>query len=52
VFEELLMWNGDSTCWPNQLAQVDRIAGRLEAIRLFSRGWKHYPFGVLTVFSA
>ena len=45
VFEELLKWNGDSTCWPNHLAQVERIDGRLEAIQLFLCGWKKYPFG-------
>ena len=45
VFEELLKWNGDSTCWPNHLAQVERIDGRLENIRLFLCGWRSYPFG-------
>lgn len=45
VFEELLKWNGDSTCWPNHLARVERIDGRLEAIQLFLCGWKSYPFG-------
>ncbi|MCK5469867.1 MAG: hypothetical protein KAI99_15205, partial [Cyclobacteriaceae bacterium] len=25
VFNELLQWNGDSTCWPNYIAKVDRI---------------------------
>ncbi len=46
VFEELLRWNGDSTCWPNHLARVERIDGRLEAIRLFLCGWQRYPFGL------
>jgi len=46
VFEELLRWNGDSTCWPNHLAQVERVDDRLENIHLFLCGWRKYPFGL------
>lgn len=46
VFEELLRWNGESTCWPNHLARVERIDDRLENIHLFLCGWKRYPFGL------
>ncbi len=45
VFEELLQWDGDSTCWPNHIATVDRIDGRLEHIQIFLLGRKKYPFG-------
>jgi hypothetical protein len=45
VFEELLKWDGDSTCWPNHIAAVDRINGSLENIHIFLFGRKKYPFG-------
>ncbi|MBN1224469.1 MAG: hypothetical protein JXB23_14570 [Candidatus Aminicenantes bacterium] len=45
VFEELLNWDGDSTCWPNHIATVDRIDGQLENIKIYLFGWKRYPFG-------
>ncbi len=38
VFELLLDWNGDSTCWPNHLARVERVEGRVEHIRIFALG--------------
>jgi len=34
VFEELLVWNGDSTCWPNHLAKVERIGGSLDDVHV------------------
>lgn len=45
VFEELMKWDGDATCWPNHLAEVDRIDGRLDSIHLYPFGWRRYPFG-------
>lgn len=45
VFEELLEWNGDSTCWPNHIAEVERVDGSLEHIHIYMLGWKQYPFG-------
>jgi hypothetical protein len=45
VFEELLQWDGDSTCWPNHIAAVDRLDGRLEHIQIFLFGRRKYPFG-------
>ncbi len=45
VFEELLYWDGDSTCWPNYIAAVDRLGGRLERIQIFWLGRKKYPVG-------
>jgi hypothetical protein len=45
VFEELLKWDGDSTCWPNNIAQVHRLEGRLEHILIYLFGRKRYPLG-------
>lgn len=44
VFNELLQWNGDSTCWPNYIAHVDRIENDLKHIRIQPFGWQKYPF--------
>lgn len=46
IFEELLKWNGDSTCWPNYIAKVERINNSLENIRIFLFGRTKYPFGL------
>lgn len=45
VFNELLNWNGDSTCWPNHIAKVERINENIEQIRILPFGWRKYPFG-------
>lgn len=44
VFEELEKWDGDSTCWPNHIAAVERINGHLEHIKIYLLGKKEYPF--------
>jgi hypothetical protein len=46
VYEELLQWSGDSTCWPNHIARVQRVDGRLETIRILLLG-RARPFGPL-----
>ena len=46
IFNELLNWNGDSTCWPNHIAKVERIDEDIENIRILPFGWKNYPFGL------
>lgn len=38
VFEELLRWNGDSSCWPNHIAMFSRVDDNLESIRLYPLG--------------
>ena len=49
VFEELLSWDGDSTCWPNHIASVDRLDGQLEKIQIYLLGFKKFkPLLVLT----
>ena len=45
AFEELLHWDGDSTCWPNHIASVDRLDGKLEHIQIFLLGRRKYPLG-------
>jgi len=45
VFEELLKWDGDSSCWPNKIATVHRLDGRLEHILIYLFGRRNYPFG-------
>jgi len=47
VFNELLEWNGDSTCWPNHIAQVHRVNGELENIQILLFG-KRLIFGILS----
>lgn len=39
VFNELLKWNGDSSCWPNHIARVTLQDGKLDRIQvnLFGR---------------
>ncbi len=46
VFNELLNWNGDSTCWPNHIARVERIDDEIEEIKILPFGWKKYPAGL------
>ncbi len=45
MFNELLKWSGDSTCWPNHLARVDRINDKLENIRILLFGKSKLIFG-------
>jgi hypothetical protein len=45
VFNELLRWNGDSTCWPNYIAKVVRIDEDLGKVKINLFGLDHYPFG-------
>jgi len=45
VFDELLRWNGDSTCWPNYIAKIDLVDNKLENIRVLLFGKEKYPFG-------
>ena len=46
VFNELLNWNGDSTCWPNHVARVERIKDEIQKIKILPFGWEKYPFGL------
>lgn len=46
MFNELLRWNGDSTCWPNNIAKVDRIDDQLEDIQILLFGREKHPLGL------
>jgi len=49
VFEELLLWDGHSNFWPNQLARVKRINGGLEKILIYTLGIEKIKlWGLLT----
>lgn len=43
VFEELLNWNGDSTCWPNHLAKVVQRNSNLENLSIYVLGLTKLP---------
>ncbi|MCP4217260.1 MAG: hypothetical protein GY765_21630 [bacterium] len=43
IYEELLQWDGTSTCWPNHIAAVDLVNGDLEHMRIFMLGLKRFP---------
>jgi len=44
LFEELLKWNGNSSCWPNHIAKVTLKDERLEKIKINLFGWPSDPF--------
>lgn len=50
VFNELLQWSGDSTCWPNHIAKVDFVENDLRKISILPFGWKVYPFRFMKSF--
>ncbi len=50
VFNELLQWNGDSTCWPNHIAKVNRIDNNLENIQILPLGMGKYPLPFMKSF--
>lgn len=50
VFNELLNWDGDSTCWPNHVAKVERLNNEIERIRILPFGWSKYPFKFMKSF--
>ena len=43
IFEELLKWNGDSTCWPNHIAKVVNRNNSLENLYIYLFGWTKFP---------
>ena len=45
VFNELLKWNGDSSCWPNHIARVTLQEGKLDHIKVFLFGREKSIFG-------
>ncbi|MBT3301497.1 MAG: hypothetical protein HOD63_16570 [Bacteroidetes bacterium] len=50
VFNELLRWNGDSSCWPNHIAKVDFMGDDLDRLQILPFGFKKYPFRFMKSF--
>lgn len=46
LLNELLKWNGDSSCWPNHIAKVYLQDNKLEKIQIFLFGLKKNIFGL------
>jgi len=46
VYQELLNWDGDSICWPNHIAQVERMSGQLEHIQIYLFGKRKSILGL------
>lgn len=46
MFNELLQWDGNSTCWPNHIAKVDRVDNKLEDIQILLFGRTKHPLGL------
>ena len=46
VFNELLNWNGESSCWPNHIAKVSRVNNKIEKIKIFLFGRERFLFGM------
>lgn len=50
VFDEIKGWDGDSTCWPNRIAHVERQRDDIGRIAIHLFGWRrHRPLFNLTV---
>ena len=45
IFNEIMCWDGDSSCWPNNIAEVERQRDGIDNISVFLFGLKKYPFG-------
>ncbi|WP_372639678.1 hypothetical protein [Ancylomarina sp.] len=43
IFEELLKWDGDSSCWPNHIAKVVNRNNSLENLSIYLFGWMKFP---------
>jgi len=43
IFEELLQWDGESSCWPNNIAKIERQNNRLEKLHVYLFGWTSFP---------
>jgi hypothetical protein len=40
IFQELLRWNGDSSCWPNHIARVKLVDNDLQEIKVDLLGFR------------
>jgi len=46
IFEELIKWDGNSTCWPNYIAKVEKRNNSLENLSFNLFGWSFVPLFV------
>jgi len=45
TFREVLAWDGDSSCWPNRIAKLERVADEIDHLRIRPLGLVRVPFG-------
>ena len=50
IFDELMNFRENPVCWPNHIAQVDRVDNDMKHIRILPFGWKRYPFKFMKSF--
>lgn len=50
IFDELMNFRENPICWPNHIAQVDRVDNDMKHIRILPFGWKRYPFKFMKSF--
>lgn len=50
IFDDLMHFRNNPSCWPNHIAKVDRIDDDLKHIRILPFGWKRYPFKFMKSF--
>lgn len=50
IFDDLMHFRSNPSCWPNHIAKVDRVDNGLKHIRILPFGWKRYPFKFMKSF--
>lgn len=50
IFDDLMNFRSNPSCWPNHIAKVDRVDNDLRHIRILPFGWKRYPFKFMKSF--
>ena len=50
IFDDLMHFRNNPSCWPNHIAKVDRVDNGLRHIRILPFGWKRYPFKFMKSF--
>jgi hypothetical protein len=50
IFDDLMHFRNNPSCWPNHIAKVDRVDNDLKHIRILPFGWKRYPFKFMKSF--
>ena len=50
IFDDLMHFKDNPSCWPNHIAKVDRVDKDLRHIRILPFGWRRYPFKFMKSF--